>query len=225
MGQATVKRLVCGIMFHRSFSILDEWGKIADEILYKSNSYFSPQYFPNISEQYTSTRFLRNLEQGHMLQLNSSNLVYIHTIQNDFEREYNEFVQRVEKHLIPKIIDRYELITERIGMVYMCEMDDAALSDFKSQYFIKTENEITDCRFAVRLPTPEGKLFANNNNYINKIYTVGGVDEDIRGISLDYQLFFQPAQPEISKRVSSFFESSKKCFFEEIFKEEYRGKQ
>lgn len=225
MGKATVKRIICGIMFQHSFSLLDEWGKIVDAMLYKKNPYFSPQYFPTISEQYTTNRFLNNREQGHMLQLNSNNLIYTHTIQGDFEKEYNDFVLRIEKYLVPKIVDKYGLVTRRIGMVYMCDMDDTALSDFKKQYFIKAANEITDCRFAIRSTTPEGLLFANNDNYINKIYTVGGIDETIHGISFDYQLYFQPAQPEISTKISAFFETSKKSFFEEIFKEEYRGKQ
>lgn len=224
MGNASVKRIVCGIMFQRSFSILDEWGRIADAILYGKNSCFSPEYFPRISEQYTINRHLSNPEKGHTLQLNSSNLVYSHTIQNDFEKEYEKFVQRVEKHLVPQIVEKYELVVDRIGMVYMCEMDDSTLGEFKKEYFKKAADEISDCRFAIRTTTPEGLLFANNNNFINKIYTLGGIDEEIHGISFDYQLYFEPSQPEITTKVKSFFSTSKKCFFEEIFKEEYRGK-
>lgn len=225
MGKVSVKRIVCGIMFNPSFSLLDEWGKIVDSMLYQKNSYFSPQYFPAISEQYTTNRFLHNKDLGHMLQLNANNLIYTHTIQQNFDAEYEEFIKRVEKYLIPKIVDKYELITRRIGMVYICEMDNDTISKFKHQYFVKSSNEITDCRFSIRDTTREGLLLSNNDNYINKIYTVGGIDESIRGISFDYQLYFQPPQPEITTKISTFFDMSKKCFFEEIFKEEYRATQ
>ena len=228
MGNAAVKRIVCGIMFNNSFSILDEWGKIVDTLLYNTSRRtpgFSPQYFPSISLQYTTSRFLNNQELGHSLELTSNNLIYTHTIQTDFEKEYAEFVSRVEKCLIPKIIDKYSLITRRIGMVYICEMDNSAISSFKQQYFSNSASEITDCRFAIRTTTPEGLLFSGNDNYVNKIYTVGSIDNSIRGISFDYQLYFQPPQPEITMKIDSFFQISKKCFFDEIFKEEYRGKR
>lgn len=227
MGNTSVKQIICGIMFNHSFSILDDWGKIADSLLYSANKTpsFSPQYFPSISQQYTTSRFLSNEKAGHRLELTSNNLVYTHTIQSNFEKEYKEFVSRIEKYLIPQIIEKYALIARRIGMVYMCEMDCNSISAFKQQYFAKAASEITDCRFSIRSTAPAGLLFSGIDNYINKIYTVGGVDEAFQGISFDYQLYFQPPLPSIStKIIDSFFETSKKCFFEEILKEEYRGK-
>lgn len=106
----------------------------------------------------------------------------------------------------------------------LCEMDNTSISSFKQQYFSKS-SEITDCRFAIRTTTPEGLAFSGNDNYVNKIYTVGSIDDAIQGISFDYQLYFQPPQPEITSKITSFFETSKKCFFEEIFNEEYCGKR
>lgn len=158
------------------------------------------------------------------LELASNNLVYTHTVQSNFEKEYKEFVSRVEKCLVPQIVEKYALIIRRIGMVYICEMDCDSISAFKQQYFAKAASEITDCRFAIRSTTPEGLAFSGIDNYINIIYTVGGVGEGFQGISFDYQLYFQPPQPSISAKVDSFFEASKKSFFEEILKEEYRGK-
>ena len=227
MGSISVKRIICGIMFNHSFSILDDWGKIADSLLYsaKKSGAFSPQYFPSISQQYTTSRFLSNENEGHRLELASNNLVYTHTIQSDFKKEYNEFVSRIEKCLIPQIVEKYALVTRRIGMVYICEMDSSSVAAFKKQYFSKSAPEITDCRFAIRTTTPEGLLFSGIDNYINKIYTVGNVDEAFQGISFDYQLYLQPPQPTITAKIDSFFEMSQKCFFEEILKEEYRGKR
>ena len=47
MGNTSVKQIICGIMFNHSFSLLDDWGKIADSLLYSTNKApnFSPQYF------------------------------------------------------------------------------------------------------------------------------------------------------------------------------------
>lgn len=168
MGNTSVKQIICGIMFNDSFSILDDWGKIADSLLcsVKKAPSFPPQYFSSISQQYTISRFLSNEKKGHRLELASNNLVYTHTVQSNFEKEYKEFVSRVEKCLVPQIVEKYALIIRRIGMVYICEMDCDSISAFKQQYFAKAASEITDCRFAIRSTTPEGLAFSGIDNYI-----------------------------------------------------------
>ena len=223
MDNKTVKRLAFGVMFNHSFSILDEWGKIADDLLYSKNKKgigFSPSYFPSISQEYTTTRRLSNEGLGFSLELSSNNLVYTHTIQDDFEKEYAEFVNRVESCLIPKIIEKYELVTQRLGMVFVCKIEEPFIKRFKKKYFSEHAEDITDCRFAIRSVTPEGLLLTSNNDYINKIYTIGNLDNTLRGISFDYQLYFNPRQPEIKGKIAPFFKTSKDCFFDEILKGE-----
>ena len=223
MATAKVIKLTCGILFNHSFSILDHWGKIADSILY-NNSYFDPTYFPQISSQYTTNRHVHNPEAGHSLQLNSENLIYTHTIQDDFEKEYTKFIDRITKFIIPEIIEKYDLVVRRIGMVYICEMDQDAVTKFTSQYFKPELSEVLDCRFSKRCTVPQALTFSGTNDYINKIYSIGNVSKESRGISFDYQLFFNPPVVDVKPRVAKYFENSKTAFFEEIYKEEYRGK-
>lgn len=223
MATAKVIKLTCGILFNHSFSILDHWGKIADAVLYK-NAYFDPQYFPRISDQYTINRYIENPELGHRLQLNSENLIYTHTVQDDFEKEYTKFIDRITKFIIPEIIEKYDLVVRRIGIVYICEMDQDAVTKFTSQYFKPELSEVLDCRFSKRCTVPQALTFSGTNDYINKIYSVGNVSPEFRGISFDYQLFFNPPIVDVKPRVAKYFENSKTAFFEEIYKEEYRGK-
>ena len=223
MATAKVFRLTCGILFNHSFSILDRWGSIADTVLYK-NSYFNPEYFPEISSQYTTNRHLENPKEGHRLQLNSENLVYTHTVVEDFEKEYNAFVERMKKFLIPEIVEKNDLVIRRIGMVYICEMDTEAVTKFTSQFFKPELSEVLDCRFSKRCTVPQSLTFSGTDDYINKIYSVGNANEKSRGISFDYQLFFNPPIVDIKPRAARFFENSKTAFYDEIYREEYRGK-
>lgn len=207
---SSIKKLSCGIMFGFSFSLLDEWGKIADTLLYKNINYFSPSYFPSISQQYTTTRFLRNDTIGHNLELSANNLLYTHVIQKDFEEEYNQFVLRIEKCLVPNIIEKYELITHRIGMVYEGAIDNNTICEFKKQYFSsEVSSKIINCKFAIQ-SVPQKKLRLSDGDLINKIYTIGGNNENTNEVSFDYQLLFQPAQLRIKKKLPLFFEISKK---------------
>lgn len=223
MLKSSIKRLSCGIMFDYSFSLLDEWGKIVDALLYKNNNYFSANYFPNISQQYTTSRFLRNDAVGHSLHLSANNLIYTHVIQKDFDEEYNEFVLRMEKYLVPNIIEKYELITHRLGMVYECTIDNSSVRELKNTYFCsEVSNEIINCSFAIQSSAPQ-KLVFSDGDYINKIYTVGGANRNLNDVSFDYQLCFQPAQMRIKKKMPIFFEVSKDCFFDEFFKEDSRA--
>ena len=224
MGNPKINRITCGIMFNHSFSILDQWGKIVDALLYKKKSRFSPEYFPSISGQYTTNRCLWNKDLGHSLQLTSNNLIYAHGIQGDFEKEYNEFVSRIKESLIPEIVEGYELVTRRIGMVYECEIDTQVLSEFKSRYF-KDGAQINDCRFAIRSPAAQGLAFVNVNDFINTIYTLGATEDGKHNLSFDYQVHFLPPQAEIKPKIDSFLKVSKESFFFVFFKENSSGKQ
>lgn len=223
MATAKIVKVTCGILFNNSFSILDHWGKIADSILYK-NSYFDPAYFPRISDQYTINRYVENPDKGHSLHLNSENLIYTHAIQSDFEQEHKEFVERVAKFVVPEVVQKYDLVVRRIGMVYICEMDQSAITNFTSQYFKPELTEVLDCRFSRRSTVPQALLMSGTNDYVNKIYSVGNVSNDFQGISFDYQLFFNPPIVDVKPRISKFFEKAKADFYEEIFKEEFRGR-
>lgn len=225
MAEAHVKKLICGIQFNHSFSLLDNWGKIADTILYKKNEYFDSTYFPNISDHYTINRHIENPQKGHRLQLNSENMVYTHVIQENYEKEFDTFTESIINYLYPKIVDDYDLVVRRLGIVFVSQMDQVAINSFTSQYFKPELSEVIDCRFSKRASAPQGLLFSETNDYINKIYSVSNIGQNVQGISFDYQLFFNPPQPDVKSRMRKFFDEAQKTFSEEVYKEDFRGKQ
>jgi len=202
-----IKKVVFGVLFNNSFKLLDHWGEIADDILYNSK-YFSPQFFPSISSHYTTERNLYNSELGHCLTLTSSNIILTQKIIKNYNDEYNEFQQRIKNYIVPQILTKYNLITSRIGIVYTFEFDQNIIEKFASLYFKPEIKGIQNFRFSKKEATIKGRLLDKNNDFINKIFTVGNIDNDLLGISYDYQYHFQPLRSDIRDDISDFFSKS-----------------
>ena len=211
----SIVQLTFGVLFNHMFKVLDSWGEIADDILY-NNKLFSPEFFSNISAQYTTERRLFNPERGHSLILTSNNLVYTQIIESDFASEYNLFKRRVAEYFIPCLLTRYVLVVRRLGIVYTCKLGEAEIQQFASKYFKPSVHDIIDFRFSKKEATDKGRVLSENSDFINKIFTVGNITDGIQGISYDYQLHFSPLREDVRDTISSFLLSSKAGFDSDI---------
>ena len=215
--QKNIKRIACGILFNNSFKLLDNWGEIVDDMLYNSkHKQFTANFFPNISSQYTVERNLYNAELGHSFILTSCNIVFTQSIISNFDEEYKEFKTRVTDYIVPKILSKYNLITRRIGIVYTCELDQAKIDRFASLYFKPEIKGIQDFRFSKKESTIKGRLFDKNNDFINKIFTLGNISDSMLGIIYDYQLHLEPPKADIRDEIDNFFTCSKKKFEDDV---------
>ena len=206
-----VKQLVFGVSFNHMFKLLDYWGEIADDILYK-NKYFSSEVFTNISTQYTTERSLSNPQKQHSLVITSNNLVFTQTIEEDFDKEYELFKARITEYIIPKILCKYILVVRRLGIVYISEFNEHQLLSFSSKYFKPTVQNIMDFRFSKKEATSQGKLISDNTDFINKIFTVGNLKNEFQGISYDYQMHFNPLREDVRDVIVSFINKADNDF-------------
>lgn len=214
-----IRYVLFGVQFNHSFKLLDYWGAIADEILYR-NKYFDEKFFSRISTQYTTERSLSNPKTGNFLSLSSNNLVFKYYINDHkkFKDEYEYFCKRISEYLIPEVLIKYNLITRRVGTVFACEMRAPDLERFSAKYFKENIQGITDFRFAQKEVTSLGQLWYSVNDYINKIYTVGKIDdeEELKGLTYDFQLYYMPLQQDIRKKCPVFLEKSLDYFTRDI---------
>ena len=208
---ADIKYVLFGVQFNHSFKLLDYWGSIADDILYKSE-YFNSEFFSQISTQYTTERSLSNPITGNVLTLSSNNLVFKYYIKDAkrFNEEYKWFCDRVNKYLVPEILTKYNLVVRRVGCVFSCEMSTNDLEIFSARYFKENLQGITDFRFAQKEVTKAGQLWHGVDDYINKIYTVGKIDDEkeYKGLTYDFQLYYKPLQADIRKKSSEFLKQA-----------------
>lgn len=215
MNDKNVKQLTFGVLFNHMFKLLDSWGEIADDILYK-NKYFSPEFFSNISTQYTTERRLYNPSKNHSLILTSNNLVFTQTIEGDFDAEYEQFKKRVVEYIVPNILTRYTLVVRRLGTVYTCEWNDETIRKFASKYFNPSVQNIMDFRFSKKEGTVKGAVFSDNTDFINKIFTVGNISDSLKGVSYDFQMHFSPLREDVRDTIGTFVDSSYTHFKKDI---------
>ncbi len=211
----SIIQLTFGVSFNHMFKLLDSWGEIADDILYHSKC-FSPEFFSNISTQYTTERRLFNPEKNHSLLLTSNNLIFSQTVESNFNLEYEQFKKRVAEYLVPNLLTKYVLVVRRLGVVYTCQLSDANIHRFASKYFNPSVQNIMDFRFSRKEPTDKGRVLSGNSDFINKIFTVGNIADNIQGISYDYQLHFDPLREDVRDTISSFLSNSKVEFDADI---------
>lgn len=215
MENYSIKQVTFGVAFNHMFKLLDSWGEIADDILYK-NKYFSSQFFSKISTQYTTERTLSNPDKNHHFVLTANNLVFTQTIENNFDEEFELFKKRIIDYVIPEILTKYTLVIKRLGIVYTCEWDEKTIQKFASQYFNPSVQNIMDFRFSKKEATAKGALLSDNSDFVNKIYTVGNVGNSLKGVSYDYQMHFNPLRQDVRDTISSFVNDSYANFTSDI---------
>lgn len=210
--------VIVGISFRKAFRLLDSTGAIFDKLLF-NNSYFSPQYFPQI-EYSGFQKELKNKDEGHYLRLFADGVVYCHCIQkqNNNDAEIATVIERVEKAIVPNILDAYELEVSRVGIVYTLEIDKSMLDKFKKKYF-KDGVDVSAFRFSLSSPTPPGIMKKGVEDYYNTIYTISQ-EGDHYVISLDFQEYFRPLKPSWREcKAGEFFDKAKKAYTEQLLKE------
>ena len=214
-----IKYMVYGVTFNHSFRILDNWGEIADNLLYR-NSYFNANFFPQISSQYTTQRELNNPKTGNVLRLTSSNLIFKYYVNDKFDIFYEDFKKKINNYLIPEILVKNNLIVRRTGEVFCLKLNEDKIQRFSKFFFKEEIKSITDIRISLKDTTKKGKLWRDINDYVNKIITVGDMediaDEKYRGITYDFQVYYNPLREDIRDINSDFLEEGLKTFKEEI---------
>lgn len=218
-------RLSCGFLFNHKFSLLDNWGEIADNILYGNQKYFSSSVFTNISTQYTTERTLYNPQTYDKITLTANNLLFTQNIINgdEYEQDYKLFYDRVKHYIVPNILCSNNLIIRRIGIVYAVVLNKEQIRLFSQQYF-KSNADIIDFRFSKKETTINGLVFLDKDDYINKIYTVGSISDEYQGIIYDYQLHFSPLRSDVRDCIDKLLNTSLNSFNKDIISPILEGK-
>lgn len=209
-----VYSLVCGILYENSFSIMDNWGKIYDEI---NRCDRFKGVFVKITDEPGYSRSVSNNQETQTFTISFNNLIYTHTVKGLSDQSFTEFKDIVANFFVPNVITKYNLITRRIGVVYSCKGSNEDITDQIKKYYKGDPKEISDIRFSKKETTTDALRELGKCDYINKIITIGGLAKGVQGFSYDYQKHFNPLQPLIDKQIGKVIDSSLKAFQEDIF--------
>lgn len=215
-----ITSVLIGISFRKAFRILDDTGAIFDKLLYENGEkYFDAKYFPRI-EYGGFEKGLRNDETGNYLKLTSDNVVYCHHISKcaDEDPEIQAVIERVNKAIVPFLIEEYRLEISRIGMVFTVDVDNKKLDRFKNKFF-KDNVDVSAFRFSIPSATPAGIREKDSQDYYNTIYTISR-EGDKYVISFDFQEYFKPLKPSWREcRADAFFAKARQEFADNLVKE------
>lgn len=198
--------IAIGMRFGPSFSVCDDFGKIADQLLYVDDSFFNKKLFPNIVTLPFQIR-LENPKTGDYLSLSQTDLI--------LNCNFDDTIVKPDLEINPKIkIDKLGDINEgfkklldglrdydfdriqRIGYVNRYIFNVEGLTKVVTDTIIgKTIDGVSDIalRFSKRYPVADALSKKNINNYHNVIYTIEKKpSKEELGISLDYQEFYEP---------------------------------
>lgn len=198
--------IAIGIRFRPNFSIGDRFGSFIDQILYKKESYFNPEIFPEVLSNPTEIR-LSNERTGDNLVINTSNIILQITFGDKINININDIDtlnERFEKDIINDVMDKFEITRiNRVGYIkkYLFKIEEL------SRVFInKTVGETLEgvndisLRFSRKYPLPESMIKKGVTDYDNVIYNIiKKADRNEIFISVDYQRYFDPTLDKSSQ--------------------------
>ena len=200
--------MVIGLRFAPNFSIRDNFGKLADLILYRKDSFFNPTMFPLLSSIVEETA-LSNEQTGDTLRINAATVVLIINIKNSLVtlnekpepvikyEDLSEIYKRFEKDIILGVLKSFSINRiQRIGLVhrYLFNLKELAAT-FCNKTIGNTMDGINEIsfRFSKKYPTARALVTKEINDYHNIIYTIGKKsDKDELYVALDYQEYYVP---------------------------------
>ena len=124
------------------------------------------------------------------------------------------------RFLAPSIIEHFDIITQRIGIVYSYLVDEKTSTEIAKNFFKGPIDQQFEFRFSSRDIAPITQTRKDKFDYINKIYSSTRVAETSYIIAYDYQYFYEPAQSIISDKISKVIESSEIALSKDIFTKE-----
>jgi hypothetical protein len=196
--------IAIGIRFRPNFSIEDRLGSLIDQILYKKESYFNPEIFPEVLSNPVERR-LMNEQTGDNLVINTSNIILQITFGDKINvNDIDTINERFEKDIINDVMDKFEITQiNRAGYIkrYLFKIEEL------SRVFInKTVGETLEgvndinLRFSRKYPLPESMTKKDVNDYDNVIYNIiKRADREEIFISVDYQRYFDPTLDKSSQ--------------------------
>jgi len=219
MPNLELKKFTYGVRFKHAFRLNDISGEIIDKILYKS-SYFSPKEFANVSRDGNGFLLFNqaDLESHDVFRMVATDLIFTHTLLKDekLESVIDQYTSVLKNFFAPEIIEKYDLITERLGIVYQSKMDSQMHKNVSGQFFTRTFDDSFEYRFSKQDVVPNSSINAKKSDYISKLFSSSRLKDNNHMFSYDYQHFFVPNQAYISDKVERIIKDSYSAYKRDI---------
>lgn len=206
-----------GIRFTKGFHVEDQLGSIVDEILYSENSVFNENIFPEI-QRGDGIRRLVNRTTNNNLTISVRDFIFEYSIVNDFNHEFNKYLNEYDKTILKKIFDGFKIKNiARFGFIVFAELDkeDTLLESVKTlinqQYEINAQESLS-IRFNIVKKKPFKIGTEVTEDFDNTIITYNRSQQDNNiTFAVDYQKYFNPVLDVMREAPISYVDFCKKC--------------
>lgn len=190
--------IVIGVRFRANFAVEDQLGKIVDDILYSTNSFFNSSVFPKVNAG-VGTKYLINENTLNTLLIDNSNIILNVNISEDIAGEdLTKWTNHYNSDIIGHIMTKYNIQQiMRIGYVkrYLFKSIELANSLIKKTVGNTIQGDISDIKLSFTKRYSVDNAVANKNieDFDNAIYNIikkPGLDEIF--MSVDFQRYFKP---------------------------------
>lgn len=209
IGQA-LEGFAIGLRYRANFSIEDQIGKFADQILYSKDAYFNSKIFPMVNRQQPKEAILFSPKGGgedllnQSLIINNSNIILDVNFNESLKKDaYSRTIEKFNTDIIEGIVKNYGIVgISRIGLIKRYSFDNHELIKSIINKITNLEepaNEV-QLRFSKKFPTEAAFLKQKVYDHRNVIYILTKqIHEASIKISVDYQYYFDPLADKISQ--------------------------
>jgi DNA-binding Lrp family transcriptional regulator len=218
---------IIAVRFVRSYGLEDNLGSLMDHILKNPDKTFNEKLFPEYKPYYDA-RLLIDTKKDNKLTLNSENIVLEINSSNNFEKDFNDFLEAYDKIIVKEIFKEYGIVKiDRFGCVLKSTEKDYSELYKDIEAVLKKHDKHADSlsvRFNCVKKTPKTIKNFITTDYENQIisYDRKTLKDDLN-LFVDYQKYFQPALEKISDADISFTDFCKSSLRD--FKDQYLNKK
>lgn len=219
MTDLNLLKFSCGIRYKHAFRMNDISGEIIDKILY-SNKYISSKDFKNVSRDGNGFILYTHgsSDTRDILRMVATDLIYTHVVEKEKGEDiFETCAPTIIQYLVPEVIEKHNLVVERIGFVYQSSIEQELHKKLTAQFFTGVFDESFEYKFSKKAIVTSSCVNANKNDYINKLYSSTRTSDNTHMFSYDYQYFFVPNQAYVSNKIESLLKNSYTSYREDIF--------
>jgi hypothetical protein len=188
-----ISKVVFGLRFGPLYQLGDALGAIVDDILRAPGTPFGPLVFP-LSQKGLTTHVLHHNSRGDSLSITERDIVLTMAGSETLEQvdrlgeQFNAFVLgAVKRHMTMRMVSRYGMILELADV--RSELRTSLMREYLGD---DSDAHDISLRYSRRLQTEEAHFRKGVNDFRNLIFTLQQ-DQESALISLDYQLYLDPA--------------------------------
>jgi hypothetical protein len=196
--------LAIGIRFRHNFSLQDKFGVIADNILYKKESFFNPEIFTEINVSPFEMKLV-DQSTGNFLTINTGNVILGFDFGDKIKvSDMEQVIDGFNADLIQGVLEKYNITgINRLGYIrkYIFTIEELS-KVFIDKTISGTLDGVNDInlRFSKKLPIEEAIVKKGVNDYYNIIYSIiKKADKKETFISVDFQRYYNPALEQTSQ--------------------------